>query len=342
VSTPLDEWRALSPGTRRVVWKNARHFRAHPDTVVSEVAARYARWYLDARTWHARTQRLAIGLVAADVLVASGVLGWLSGGPVADRPSAVDKALIWLVAVVIALAILTPYAVRKVRIIRLYKLELANRLALESMAEATSAETGPPTAEWAPAAEPAPAAERDMRVRYDRRRVARQCVWVLLVACCMLVVLAGEWLSGPGMTPTVGALCGLFAIFGLLIIVPQVVLLARWVLPGRPIVELDAEGVHMPSIAYDLPWSSLAEVRLIPMRYARRGSQGAMVVAFVPQDPPAVLGAIAGGRRRRKRLERSLGVYGTPLSVCDNVIDHSGEQIAAAATTFATVPIRRH
>lgn len=33
----------------------------------------------------------------------------------------------------------------------------------------------------------------------------------------------------------------------------QVVLLVRWVLPRRPIVEPDYNGVHMPSIACDLP-----------------------------------------------------------------------------------------
>lgn len=335
MSTPEDEWRALGPETRRVVWKNARRFRAHPDPAVSAVAAGYARWYLDARTWHARTQRLALGLVLADVLVAAVVLGWLSGGPVADRPSTLEKPLIWLVALAIAIAILVPYAVRKVRIIRLYRLELANKLTLESVSVAAGTWT------QSLAAGLGSVAGRDVSVRYDRRRVARQCVWVLVIVCCMVVVLAGQGLSA-GLTPAFGALSGSFAVCALLVVPRMVLLLVRWVLPGRPVVELDAEGVHMPSIGCDLPWALLAEVRLVPMRYARRGGQGAMVVAFVPQDPSAVLGTIPGGSRRHKRLERSLRVYGTPLSVCDNVIDHSGEQIAAAATTFAAVPVRRY
>jgi hypothetical protein len=274
--------------------------------------------------------------VLADVLVVAVVLGFLSGGPAADKPSALEKTLIWLVAVVIALAILAPYAVRKVRIIRLYRLELANKLTLESAAVASSAGTQPPTAEWTSAK------EQDVSVRYDKRRVLRQCSWMLVIACCMLLMLVGEGLSSPGMTPVFGALCGFFASFGLFVVVPQVTLLVRWVLPGRPLIELDAEGVHMPSIACDLPWSLLTEVRLFPMRYGRRGGQGAMVVAFMPQDPSAVLGAITVGIRRRKRLERSLRVYGTPLSVCDNGIDHSGEQIAAAAAAYASVPVRRY
>jgi hypothetical protein len=157
----------------------------------------------------------------------------------------------------------------------------------------------------------------------------------------MAVILTGQGLSA-GADPAFGALCGFFAVFGLLIGVPQVVLLARWVLPGRPVVELDAVGVHLPSIACDLPWDSLAEVRLVPVRYGRRGDRGAMVIAFVPQDPAAVLGAVTAGRRRRKRMERSLRVYGTPLSIGDSLLDHSGEQAAATAAGFAAVPVRRY
>ena len=97
----------------------------------------------------------------------------------------------------------------------------------------------------------------------------------------------------------------------------------------------------MPSIACDLPWDAVAEVRLVPVRYSRRGDQGAVVIAFVPLDPPAVLGASGARGQRRKRLERSLRVYGTPMSVSDGVLDHTGEQVAAAAAALAAVPVRR-
>jgi hypothetical protein len=333
VTTPNDEWRALAPEARRVAWRNARHLRAHPDPVVSAIAARHARCYLDARTWHARAQWLAIGLFLADVLVTGAVLGWLSGGPAAGRPSELERSLIWLAAVLIGVAVMAPYAARKVRIIRLYRLELANRLTLGGVAPAGDAAT------WPPAGGEAVAAGGELSVRYDKRRVLRQCAWVLAIAGCMVVILVGQGLS-TGVTPEFGALCGFFAVFGLLLVVPQVVLLARWVLPGRPVVKLDAGGVHMPSIACDLPWDLLAEVRLVPVRYARRGGQGATVIAFVPRDP-AVLAAIAGSRGR-KRLARSLRVYGTPMSVSDGLIDHSAEQVAAAAAAFAARPVRRY
>jgi hypothetical protein len=335
VSTPDDEWRALGPATRRVAWRNARRLRAHPDPAVSAVAARYARWYLDARTWHARTQWLAIGLMLADVIVAAAVLGWLSGGPVAGRPSVLEKDLIWLVAVAIGAAIVVPYAVRKVRIFRLYRLELANRLAQQGVAAAVGAGPQPGAAGLAPTAGP------DLSVHYERARVLRQGAWVLGIVGCIAVILVGQGLSA-GVGPAFGVLCGFFAVFGLLLVVPQVVLLTRWVLPGRPVVELDAGGVHLSSIGCDLPWDLLAEVRLVPVRYGRRGDRGAMVIAFVPQDPAAVLGALTVGRRRRKRMERSLRVYGTPLSIADALLDHSGEQVAATAAGFAAVPVRRY
>lgn len=340
MSTPNDEWRALSPETRRVAWRNARRFRAHPDPAVSAVAARYARWYLDARTWQARTQRLAIGVVSLDMIVGAGVIGWLSGEPAADRPSTLEKTLIWLVVVVIAAAVVLPYAIRKGRIIRRYRLELANKLTLESVTVAGGAASaaGP----LPPAAGPVPATGRDLSVRYDRRRVLRRSAWLLGLLCCTAVVLVGQGLSA-GITVTFGALCAFLVVFGLLVVAPHAVLLVRWVLPGRPIVELDADGVHMPSIACHVPWDSLAEVRLVPVRYAKRGAQGAMVIAFVPRDPPALLAAITGvSRPRKRRLEGSLRVYGTPMSISDNAIDHPAEEIAAAAAAFAAVPVRRY
>ena len=52
----------------------------HPDPAVSPIAARYARWYLDARTWRGRHEYLAIGLAIADVIMAAVVIGWLAAG----------------------------------------------------------------------------------------------------------------------------------------------------------------------------------------------------------------------------------------------------------------------
>jgi hypothetical protein len=336
VTTPQAEWGALGPAIRRAVWKNARHFRAHPDPAVSAVAARYARWYLDARTWHTRAQWLALGLVLTDVFVAVVALGWFSGSPAQDRPSTAEKTVIKIAsAIAITLAILAPYAVRKVRIIRLYRLELVSRPVLQSVAAASRTEVRPPMAGRAPAA------GQDMSVRYDRRRVLRLCAWAFLFPCFLLVIVIGQWLSGPGITPLFVALCGFLAVLGLRIVVPCGWLLVRWVLPGRPVLELDTAGLHLHSIECDLPWTSLAEIRLVPLRYARHGKQGAVMVVFIPQAPSAVLAAIPVAGRRRKRLERSLRVYDTPLTISDNLIDHSGEQLAAAAAAFAAVPVRR-
>jgi hypothetical protein len=311
--------------------------------MVSAVAARYARWYLDARTWHARTQWLALGLMLAGLVVAAGLVGGLSG---TGRADAADKALIWLVAVVIAAAVVLPYATRKMRLTRRYRLELANKPTADNAALAAGAprpEAGlaPPPGWTAEQAGWVPGPGQAMLVRYDRRQFVRQSAWLVLVLALIVTAVTGQALSAGTSAGVV--VLGLFgAAVALLLVVPRVVMLVRWVLPNRPVVELDADGVHLPSIACDLPWPALAEVRLSPLRYARRGEQQpAVVVAFMPRDPGTVLSTIRAGRLRRRRLERSLRVYGTPLSFSDHATDRTGEQIAAAAVAYAPVPVRR-
>jgi hypothetical protein len=182
--------------------------------------------------------------------------------------------------------------------------------------------------------------ERDLSVRYDKRWFARQWVWALAFEGVMVAWLAIGGLSASDVTSWIPAMAG--AVFLLLLVPRLVVLQVRWVSPGRPVLVLDADGVHLPSIACDLPWDLLAEVRLIPMRNVRRQGKGAMMVAFVPQNPSAVLNALPASGGLRTRMERSLRMHGTPLTVCDNTMDHEGEEIAAAAAAFTGVPVRRY
>jgi len=318
----------------------ARDYKPHPDPAVSAIALRYARWYLDARTRRGRRQYLAIGLAIAVIVAAAVVLGWFSGGPAAGRPSAGEKDLVWLAATLVAAAILITSAARKTRLMRVYRLELANKPMVDAAVWASAGDAARSTTR--PSTTGAtPATGQELNVRYDRRRVMRRSARLLLIVFFTSAAIAGEGLSDSFAAPIFFVVCGFLVGLMALMIVPQVMMLVRWVLPGRPLLVLDSGGVHLPSISCDLPWDLLTEVRLTPMRYGRRGDQEALVVAFVPQDPSAVLAAIPGGGRRRDRLERSVRVYGTPLSVRDKVIDHSGEQIAAAATSFAAVPVRR-
>ncbi len=98
---------------------------------MSAIAARYARAYLDLRPWQARAQRLALAAVVI-IFAGTGVaLGLASPGRGQGRASGTDKTVIWLVALVVVLVIVAPLAVRKIRIIQMYRVELANKLALE-------------------------------------------------------------------------------------------------------------------------------------------------------------------------------------------------------------------
>jgi hypothetical protein len=113
--------------------------------------------------------------------------------------------------------------------------------------------------------------------------------------------------------------------------------------------EWDAEAAdpcpaaaELPLISCDLPWSAVVEVRLFPMRYARRGDQASTVAAIVPADPGAVLAGVRAGWPRRRVLARSMRIFGMPLSLADRTVDCSAAQIAAVASAFAGVPVRRY
>jgi len=186
-----------------------------------------------------------------------------------------------------------------------------------------------------------PVARRELSVRYDARRLRRRYAFLLGIFALAVLFVGGQVASRAGTVANV-ALSGFFAVLLIPAIVSLAVLTVRWVLPGRSLVDLDPQGVRLPSIGCDPPWSSLAEIRLFPLRYVRRDGQQAMVVAFVPRDPAAALEAIHVGRRRRRRLERSLRVYGTPLSVSDAMISRSGAEIAAVASAHAGAPVRRY
>jgi len=115
--------------------------------------------------------------------------------------------------------------------------------------------------------------------------------------------------------------------------------LLRWALPGRPIVTLDAAGLHLHAVSYCLPWAELAEVRLFPIRYSRRRN---VLVAFVPAQPEAVVDAMRLSRVRRRRALRALRIHGTPLTIDVLLLDHTEDQITAAVGGFAAIPVRRY
>jgi hypothetical protein len=339
MSTPREEWLALDPATRREARQHARKLRPHPSPEVSAIAVRYARSYLHGRPLYPRRFRLLLaGMLFAAIAAGAGigVAFALRSGPGGGGMG----TSFWLVAVAAGIVITLPFTVRRARLIRMYRLELANNQALEDAlagaAAASPAGWSPPAVAW-----PAFTPDLDLTVRYDRRRLWRRHARVLVSVLGLALIVAGAVLSGA--SPVATALASaVTAAVGVPAIVALAVLWVRWVLPGRPVMRLDGAGLRIPFLGCDLPWSSIAEIRLYPMRFARRDGRPAVVVAFVPRDPAALLGALPVRVARRRRLEKSLRVYGTPLSVADAVATHSGEQLAAAASAHTGLPIRRY
>src|SRR5690242_15571797 len=130
MSTPREEWQALGPATRREARQHARKLRPHPSPEVSAVAARYARSYLHGRPWNPRRFPLMLAVMLLAAVAAGAGIGLafaLLSGP---RRGGLGTSF-WLVSVAAGIAITLPLTARRVRLTRMYRLELANNQALE-------------------------------------------------------------------------------------------------------------------------------------------------------------------------------------------------------------------
>ena len=313
--TPRSEWRGLDSQTRHAVARNARQLRAHPDPRVSAVAERYARHALDQARRRVRWLVIVVAVLACGIGAFSGV--WSPG---------VSTGF------VTALVVMAIIVVPMLRVSLLSKMEMANKMAL-APADGGAPASAEVTATTRP---PQALAGQDLVVKYNPGRVLRLLGLLFGVGCFFLaygllmrtdtperwfVWLSGALLIALAVTATVRAL--------------------RWGLL-RPLLTLDAGGVHMPRYGYTLPWAELTEVRLIPLpNPSHRRRRPVAIVAFVPADPDAALREVRaqGGARQ---FEKSWRLYGTPLTLADSLMDQTADQIAAAASAFATVPVSRY
>jgi hypothetical protein len=315
--TPGDEWRGLDAGTRRAVQRNARHLQAHPDPRVSAVAARYARAALDG------TRRWVRWLVIVVAVLACGI-GAFSGVWSPRVSTGVITALVVMVIIVVPM----------LRVSLLSKMEMANKLAL-----APADGGAPASAEGTATTRRQEAlAGQDLVVKYNRGQVLRLLGLLFGMGCFFLAYGLLMRTDTPERW--------FFWLSGALLIALAVTAAVRALLWGllRPILTLDAGGVHLPRYGYTLPWAELAEVRLIPLPSPRRRRRRrpVAIVAFVPADPDAALREIRakGGARQ---FEKSSRLYGTPLTLADSLMDQTADQIATAASAFApTVPVSRY
>jgi hypothetical protein len=234
--------------------------------------------------------------------------------------------------VVTALVAVAIIVVPMLRVSLLSKMEMANKMAL------APAEGGAPaSAEGTATTRGQPAlAGQDLVVKYNRGQVLRLLGLLFAMGCFLLaygLLMRTDtperwffWLSGALL---------------IALAVTAAVRALRWGLL-RPLLTLDAGGVHMPRYDYTLPWAELTEVRLIPLpNPSRRRRRPVAIVAFVPADPDAAVREVRakGGARQ---FEKSWRLYGTPLTLADSLMDQTADQIAAAASAFAPVPVSRY
>jgi hypothetical protein len=293
---------------------------------VAAVAERHARLALDGWSRHRGAWRLTVIALAG---LLGGTVGWDSseGGHGGTASSALTAVLAPLLLVMIV--------GRLVRVRSLSRMELANRLALLPAIGETAGDICGESIIREPG--PASLVRRELIVRYDRGRVLRILGILFGIACAEQAV--ALWLSSSA------AAMVLFESFSVLMFVVAVMLavrVLRWGLPGRPVLELNSGGLHLPRYGYTLPWTELAEVRLIPLRSLRRGrGRPTVITAFMPADPGAALGdLLAKGAGRR--LEKVSRLYGTPLAFGDQLTDQTADQVVAAVSTFTAVPVRRY
>ena len=286
------------------------------------MAERHARQAIEA--WSQYWVRWGLGVVGGLVVLAALVAGF-----------SLSTMSAWLTPVVSAVAlvlILAIAALRPRRVALLTRMELANKQAL-----ARAASDGPARGEGtATAPRQEPLAKRDLAVSYDRGRVLRRLGAHLGFACFFL---AYVWL----VPVTTGRLIfGFLSAWQLAVAVAGAVRVLRWGPPGRPIIRLDADGVHVPRYGYTLPWAELAEVRLITLR-TRRLQRGrpAVIVGFMPADPEAMLRELRA-KGMGRRLERESRLHGTALWLADRLLGQTADQIAAAASAWAPVPVNRY
>ena len=103
----------------------------------------------------------------------------------------------------------------------------------------------------------------------------------------------------------------------------------------RPLLTLDSEGVVLHSARVSLPWSNIAEVRIL-----NRSPDGrtAKLIVFAPVDAGRAVAGLRGMPRRfaRDGIER----VGGPIFARPHDMAMPLDQVLAAVRRLTTVPIR--
>jgi hypothetical protein len=301
----MSAWRELDRRTRRELLQGTG---PHPDPVVACVAVGYARAMLGGRWW---SRQMRGAFVFALAVITCTVVGAFIAGTL-HRPGV--AAAVPVVGIAPAILWFVVGATRfRLRLIRMENAHAPALLAGEAPA---------------PPPEPSPAHGRPLTVAYDVRTMLRQYALTLVVTVAGAVVLPFllGWFAAPFLV-----LCAVawpLTAYNLI----------RWVLPRRPVLVIDGGGVRFGT-GIGVPWAAITEIRLHPLRTGNRPNPRHRVIAFVCADPRVPLESLSGLRRSNAR--RALTYYGSPLVVASRGLDHTAEQIVAAAAALHPVPVRR-
>ncbi|MGI5231010.1 hypothetical protein [Actinoallomurus sp. CA-142502] len=301
----VSAWRELDRQTRRDLLRGTG---PHADPVVACVAVGYARTMLGGRR---RARRLRRSFVFALAAIASMIAGaYLTA--LLHRPGVASA-----VPVVILVAGSVWFVLGTTRLrLRLIRMENVNAPALLA---------GEVPAPWTA---PSPVQGRPLTIAHDRRATSLGYARAFAVtgACAVVTPLLLGWFAAPFLV-----LCA--------VLWPLMAYnLIHWVLPRRPVLVLDGGGVRFGT-GVGLPWSAITEIRVHPLRTGNRPNPRHRVIAFVCADPRVPLASLKGFRRGNAR--RSLTYYGSPLAVASRNLDHTTEEIVAAAVALHPVPVRR-
>jgi hypothetical protein len=315
----FDAWRELDRTTRREL---LRADRPHPDPAVAVVAVGYARAML-ARSRLRQTLPFTLAMVVGVVAIgaAIGVLDSIGTVPQTTVTNGLPVAVVVLVVLLVRLRL-------RARIVALHRMEAVNAAALWNTER--SAPTPPP----APRPAPQPSSPRTpatVVVRYSRRYLVRSfaalAVFVVVIEAAVLVADAG----------VLALVVTVLLAVSIVLTIYNVVVRTR---PHLPMMIMNAAGLELPSMGARVAWTDIAELAIHPFRAGRSGKHGRHhAVAFVLIDPDVFRSQVAGYWARKTRTP--LTVYGTPLVIADVALDHTAEQIVAAAAIFTPAPIRR-
>lgn len=120
-----------------------------------------------------------------------------------------------------------------------------------------------------------------------------------------------------------------------LLVICMVVILVVTLRAKAPAAVLDARGLHLPKLGFDVAWSEITELRIVPQRGLGAKHK---LVAFMIAEPEPVLARMRP--RTAKRLRTAVRYYGTPLVLPEQAMTHTAPEVARAAEAYGNLPVR--